>query len=341
MKVHQIDGSKFDVYAAGAVLYSMVENSFPAHSGLSQISKRCPDALRWIVRRAMAEYDRRYPSAAAMLADLRVLMLASDPFSVKPADLPSVKLGDNIEPDPIPEPMPEYGPVQTPKAGSPVPPQRVAAPSANPGPGGRVGRPKVNMVGWWSGKYALTGQSVAPKKAKSGKDGFVVAAGIGAQGPFAEVQRPQSSRNIVPADQRKSAKEQLKSARERTQNLRNRAQEKRSSIRSSRKSYNNKPGMGVVAAGLFGLVVLFVGVAMVGALVVPGKESRNSVSTFAHAPDTPHTPDSPFISEMPEFWGKDGHAMWDGQKSDLLPMVDAKTLVVAHNTNFVGSELLP
>jgi hypothetical protein len=72
VKVHQIDGSKFDVYAAGAVLYSIVENSFPAHGGLSQITKRCPEALRWIVRRAMAEYDRRYPSAAAMLADLHV-----------------------------------------------------------------------------------------------------------------------------------------------------------------------------------------------------------------------------------------------------------------------------
>lgn len=337
VKVHQIDGSKFDVYAAGAVLYSMVENSFPAHSGLSQISKRCPDALRWIVRRSMAEYDRRYPSAAAMLADLRVLMLASDPFSVKPADLPSVKLGDNIEPDPIPEPMPMYGQVESPKAGSPVPPQRVAAPAGNPGTGNRVGRPKVNMVGWWSGKYALTGQTISPKKPKGGKDGFVVAAGIGEQGPFAEVQRPQSGRNIVPADQRKSAKEQLKAARERTQDLRNRAQEKRSSMRASRKSYKNTPGVGVVAAGLFGLVVLLGGVAMIGALVIPGSDQHHSVSSFAHA-EVPHIPEAPQISEMPEFWNNDGHSKWASEK---LPMVDATTLVVAHNTNFVGSEILP
>ena len=28
------------VYAAGAVLYSVVENSFPAHGGLSQVTRR-------------------------------------------------------------------------------------------------------------------------------------------------------------------------------------------------------------------------------------------------------------------------------------------------------------
>ncbi|MEO1512361.1 MAG: serine/threonine-protein kinase, partial [Planctomycetota bacterium] len=37
-KVHQIDGGKFDVYAAGAVLFSVIENSFPAHGSLSKIT---------------------------------------------------------------------------------------------------------------------------------------------------------------------------------------------------------------------------------------------------------------------------------------------------------------
>jgi serine/threonine protein kinase len=91
VKVHQIDGARFDVYAAGAVLYAMIENSFPAHGGLSQITKRCPEALRWIVRRAMTEYDKRYASALAMLEDLRVVASAQDPFAVKPADLPSMR----------------------------------------------------------------------------------------------------------------------------------------------------------------------------------------------------------------------------------------------------------
>jgi serine/threonine protein kinase len=47
VKVHEVDGVKFDIYGAGAVLYSMIENSFPAHGSLSQIGKRCPEALRF------------------------------------------------------------------------------------------------------------------------------------------------------------------------------------------------------------------------------------------------------------------------------------------------------
>ena len=89
-KVHQIDGARFDIYAAGAVLYSVIENEFPAHGGLSRVTKRCPEALRWIVRRAMTDYDKRYPTAAAMLEDLRVLLGSDDMFAVKPADLPSM-----------------------------------------------------------------------------------------------------------------------------------------------------------------------------------------------------------------------------------------------------------
>ncbi|MCW5764388.1 MAG: hypothetical protein KIT68_00265, partial [Phycisphaeraceae bacterium] len=90
VKVAEVDGGRFDVYGAGAVLFSIVENSFPAHGGLSQITRRCPDAVRWIVRRAMADYDKRYPTAALMLADLRCVASAPDPYAVKPADLPSM-----------------------------------------------------------------------------------------------------------------------------------------------------------------------------------------------------------------------------------------------------------
>jgi Protein kinase domain len=91
VKVHQVDGAKFDLYAAGAVMFSMIENSFPAHGGLSQLSKPCPEAVRWIIRRAMTDYERRYATASAMLADLGVVLAASDPHAVKPADLPSVR----------------------------------------------------------------------------------------------------------------------------------------------------------------------------------------------------------------------------------------------------------
>lgn len=91
VRVHQVDGVKFDLYSAGAVLFSMIESSFPAHGSLSRITKRCPEALRWIVRRAMAEMHARYGSAAEMLADVRVVLDARDPFAVVPADLPSVQ----------------------------------------------------------------------------------------------------------------------------------------------------------------------------------------------------------------------------------------------------------
>lgn len=90
VKVHEVDGVKFDIYGAGAVLFSLVENSFPAHGSLSQIHKRCPEALRWIIRRAMADMGSRYGSALEMLADVRHVMTASDPFAVTPASLPSM-----------------------------------------------------------------------------------------------------------------------------------------------------------------------------------------------------------------------------------------------------------
>jgi serine/threonine protein kinase len=90
VKVNEVDGVKFDLYSAGAVLFSLIEDDFPAHGNLSRITKRCPDALRWIIRRSMADLRQRYASAEEMLADLRVLLEADNPFAVKPAQLPSM-----------------------------------------------------------------------------------------------------------------------------------------------------------------------------------------------------------------------------------------------------------
>ena len=110
-KVHEVDGARFDLYAAGAVLYSMIENSFPAHGSLSTISKRCPDGVRWIVRRAMADLDSRYTDAAEMLADVRKLQEATDPFAIKPAQLPSMGGHPVINlPEPPPVPGQSYAP---------------------------------------------------------------------------------------------------------------------------------------------------------------------------------------------------------------------------------------
>lgn len=99
VKVHEVDGARFDIYGAGAVLYSIVENSFPAHGVLSQITQRCPEALRWVVRRAMTDYDKRYRSAGEMLRDIEAIRLAADPMAVKPAQLPSMREGAaDVEP---------------------------------------------------------------------------------------------------------------------------------------------------------------------------------------------------------------------------------------------------
>ncbi|MBU6411859.1 MAG: hypothetical protein KGS45_00150 [Planctomycetes bacterium] len=90
-KVDKIDGARFDVYAAGAVLYSVLENSFPAHGSLSRFTRKSPDCLRWIVQRAMTDYDKRYRSVAIMLADLEWVASQPDPFAAKPAQMPSMR----------------------------------------------------------------------------------------------------------------------------------------------------------------------------------------------------------------------------------------------------------
>jgi serine/threonine protein kinase len=90
VKVHQVDGSKFDVFGAGAVLYFMLENTFPAHGGLSDFSKESPECIRWVVRRAMADYDKRYHSIKEMLADVETILSAKHISGVRPADLPSM-----------------------------------------------------------------------------------------------------------------------------------------------------------------------------------------------------------------------------------------------------------
>lgn len=104
VKVHEVDGVKFDLYSAGAVLYSMVENSFPAHGSLSRISKRCPDALAWIVRRCMADLATRYRSADELGRDLAHVLAAKNPYSVLPAELPSLSRKTRSALPPIPPP---------------------------------------------------------------------------------------------------------------------------------------------------------------------------------------------------------------------------------------------
>ncbi|MFM9957849.1 MAG: serine/threonine protein kinase [Phycisphaerales bacterium] len=139
-KVNEVDGVKFDLYGAGAVLYSIIENSFPAHGALSQITKVCPEALRWVIRRSMAEMHQRYATADEMLADLRAINASPDPFAIKPIDLPSMSGGGGSaaaggaggQPAFMPDLEPRIEPVNFARAGSAVPPVPPGSPAAEP-----------------------------------------------------------------------------------------------------------------------------------------------------------------------------------------------------------------
>jgi serine/threonine protein kinase len=166
VKVHEVNGAKFDIFGSGAVLYSVLENSFPAHGVLSQINKKCPDALKWVVRRAMADYDNRYDSTGQMLADLEYVRDAHDPFAVRVADLPSMKGapdGSFVHDAAIASAEEEaqafqasYAPrAQRPvgefRAGSPVPP---AAPSPS-------AKPRIAVTNWWRGSFRVVEDSLS------------------------------------------------------------------------------------------------------------------------------------------------------------------------------------
>ncbi len=134
-KVQDVDGARFDLYGAGAVLYSLIEDSFPAHGSLSTVSKNCPDSVQWVIRRAMADLNSRYRSAEEMLADVRTIQAAEDPFAVKPAHLPSMG-GRALEPDLMtPPPVPHEA---TPVGMQPIPEAEIPVMNA-PGPTYKAG----------------------------------------------------------------------------------------------------------------------------------------------------------------------------------------------------------
>lgn len=156
VRVQDVDGSKFDIYAAGAVLFSMIEDSFPAQGVLTPITKRCPSACAWIVRRAMAEYSQRYATAQQMHDDLAALLGASDLFAMKPVDLPSMRgaARDGLEnhdvgdlPAPPPAPPPARPLLVLPQASTSVL-QRVPS-SDSPA------RPRIRVTNWLTGRHVV------------------------------------------------------------------------------------------------------------------------------------------------------------------------------------------
>jgi hypothetical protein len=291
VKVHEVDGAKFDVYAAGAVLYSVVENSFPAHGGLSQITKRCPDALRWIVRRAMTEYDKRYPTAAAMLADLRYLRDAADPFAVKPAELPSMK-GEEVPAEPVVEVRADefaYEPPRRanyPRVSGLAGAARAAGAAAAASAAQTIARakPRLRVTNWWSGKYRLAD---APSREDAGGSA-VFMAGIGeGKRPFAEFRRAGSARPQAPAGPgvRRPAAEQLQSARARAAERRAHAQGRIHHRRVSPAGRKHASGVNAgVAASVFIFLVFCVAVA--GFLVTSSANRKVSAGASFALGDT-------------------------------------------------------
>ncbi len=256
-KVHEVNGVKFDIYGTGAVLYSLLENSFPAHGGLSQLRKRCPEALRWVIRRSMAEMSQRYVSAGQMLTDVRAVIDADDPFAVKPKDLPS--MADGAAPVVLEEPelhgeLPVFATPSdqvTPPVGAGAAAQGPPAAPAQPvqGPAQHAGgvrrRPRISMTDFWTGKYRVDGEGVAAR--------------AGSPAPHPAPVRPQ----VVPVGMRKSAAEQRKHAQQRVHDMQNRVQ---SRMRGHGKKgrYSSSPNMGVGVALLF-----LLGVGVLAALVFP------------------------------------------------------------------------
>jgi hypothetical protein len=114
-RVKDVDAARFDVYSAGAVFFYLLEGSFPACGPLSRFTRPVPMVLSLMVSRAMAEGTKRYPTIAAMRADLEEaarLAAAEGGFERIPASrLPSFGGFDGPAEGP---PLPVEAPVRPP-----------------------------------------------------------------------------------------------------------------------------------------------------------------------------------------------------------------------------------
>ncbi len=275
VKVHQVDGAKFDIYAAGAVLYFVLENTFPAHGGLSAVSRRSPEALRWIVRRAMTDYNKRYESIPQMLGDLNVVRAAADPFALRPADLPSMKgVPVAVARGPEAPPAPAAAPVPGPAAPAPAPAPPRAEPvsvlgvrlggGTQPPAGGRS-RPRFRVTNWWTGAYDVRG---AEAPASAGQAPHAHDAGARREARVyrdeartfreqTDALREQVRLHSISA--RKAAREQIKAARTRAEEVRRRAREHRRQVLGDERQVQPAVALALltlIVAGVVGIVVL-------------------------------------------------------------------------------------
>ncbi|MGP1308631.1 MAG: serine/threonine protein kinase [Phycisphaerales bacterium] len=283
VKVHEVNGAKFDIFGAGAVLYSVLENSFPAHGVLSQVSKKCPDSLKWIVRRAMADYQNRYDTPGQMLADLEYVREAADPFAVRVADLPSMRGG--AAPDlaeeaviaddfgappaasahqPAQATPASYTPAAEARAGSPVPPAEGAP--------GKTSRPNIVVTNWWRGGFRVDNGGAKPAKTPFER---------AARKAESFVHSKQRAKGGFAAPTGRSAAEQLARARARAKAAQQRAHARRKG-HDDWKVYGAQINTGVgVAVLIFLGGVLLLGGAIVAKISSEKSRVRTTVSSSA------------------------------------------------------------
>ncbi|MCC6908960.1 MAG: hypothetical protein IT430_13535 [Phycisphaerales bacterium] len=156
VKVHEVDGARFDIYGAAAVMYFIFEGTFPSHGGLSTVTRRCPDAVKWIVRRGMTDYNQRYASAELMLRDLEAVRRHPNIWAMKPIELPSMKAAGAADQQAEPQPQPQFA-----SFGSMPGAAAASAAVGAVGAGGDYGRPGVQVANWWTGRIG----NVTPRTA--------------------------------------------------------------------------------------------------------------------------------------------------------------------------------
>ncbi|MCC6661281.1 MAG: hypothetical protein IT437_10390 [Phycisphaerales bacterium] len=331
VKVHQVNGAKFDVFGAGAVMFSVIENSFPAHGGLSKIGLRCPEAVRWIVRRAMTDYDHRYESAGEMLADVQFVREASDPFAVRPADLPSMGGASRIRPQDDADPEFHQSPERERRepevvaaAASPVPPREEPRSWAVPAPDmpseSQRRRPRVRLTDWWSGRYAVDGMDVETPAAERPHREHIAAS--------VRASVDESRRQV------RSAAEQLERAHARMQAARHRAHERMASRRQQRRrkdfAAGFNPGMSLA---LFLFLAVVVGlVLLIGTRAMSGRVRAAVSQRFdaVHGVLPPSAPVAPVIpASTVEGDGRFHTELRAAAPAPALVPVDGRVLVVS------------
>lgn len=273
VKVHEVDGARFDIYGAAAVLYFALEGTFPSHGGLSTITRRCPEAVKWIVRRGMTDYARRYASADLMQRDLEAVRRHPDLWAMKPAELPSMRGGEALADESTPESAPGgampfgFGPGGAAAAAGAVAAATVGA-ARSP-----YQRPRLSIANWWTGRIERgPGQFVyvgGVSGLQEARDGLRRAAsnardevrrawrdirGTPAPPP-APSSPPESVRIQFDGSPRRSATEQIASARARAQARREQARERRHHVRHPAERIN--VGMVVAALAVVAAVVVF------------------------------------------------------------------------------------